>query len=271
MVVVSGRRAVVTGGAAGVGLATARLLATSGAQVVIADRDRERGEAAARDIGARWVEADVSEPDRIAAALQEAARMLGGIDVLHLNAGVSSEDPDVSRLEVAAYRRLMALDVDQVVFGVREATRLMVDGGDVVVTAGKVGLAPYSPDPIYAMAKHAVVGFVRSAAPSLGRRRITVNAICPGAVRTPLMGDAGATFFKASGVTVLEPVDVAVAVVHAIDDGRSGECWIPRPGRSPARLGHEVTVLDVEAEIAGMAGEIERFMDETSTTESDSP
>jgi NAD(P)-dependent dehydrogenase (short-subunit alcohol dehydrogenase family) len=100
-----------------------------------------------------------------------------------------------------------------------------------VVTASLSGLTPYPDDPIYAMTKHAVVGLVRSLAPSLAKDDVTINCVCPGFVATPLIDDYRAKF-EAAGLPLLSAEVVAEAVLAAADSGDSGQAWVCQPGRS---------------------------------------
>ena len=89
------------------------------------------------------------------------------------------------------YRRAVGANVDGVVFGIRALVPALSDrgGGAIVATASLAGLIGFSPDPIYCLTKHAVVGLVRSLVPQLAERRITINAVCPSIVDTPMVGD----------------------------------------------------------------------------------
>lgn len=91
---------------------------------------------------------------------------VGPVDLTCLNAGVASAGADV-----ADYRQVVSLNVDGVVFGLRHMERVMAPGSAIVVTASLAGLVRWPPDPVYALTKHAVVGFVRSVAPRLGGAR----------------------------------------------------------------------------------------------------
>lgn len=228
-----GRRAIVTGGASGIGFATARRLTDEGARVAIADLDGDAAEKAAADLGGVAVTVDVSDRSQVSEAFKAAADELGGLDVAHLNAGVTTGQDDMSALTEAQYRRIMGANVDGVVYGVREALRAMTDGGAIVCTASLAGVVAYPPDPIYALTKHAVVGFTRALGPRLIERGVTINAVCPGIVETPLVGEEAATFLKDSGFPLIQPSEIAEAVVRAITSGESGNCWIVQPGREP--------------------------------------
>jgi NAD(P)-dependent dehydrogenase (short-subunit alcohol dehydrogenase family) len=104
-------------------------------------------------------------------------------------------------------------------------------GGRVVATASLAGLVAMPGDALYTMTKHAVVGYVRSAAPTLARDGIRVNAVCPGFADTPLIARAKSHF---AGFPLLTPDDVAAAIETVLERGAPGECWFVQPGREPA-------------------------------------
>ena len=213
-------RAFVTGGASGIGAATARRLAADAWDVTVADLQDDLGEGVAEEIGGQYLHLDVADP----AAWDG---LLDGVELVHLNAGVTTGALDLAQLTDEQYRRIMGVNVDGVVFGVREAFRSMPDGAAVVATASVAGLLGFPPDPIYTATKHAVVGLVRAA--STGRLR--VNAVCPGIVDTPLVGAEAKTVLEQIGYQFIDPSQVAEAVVAAATSGRSGECWTVLPGR----------------------------------------
>jgi NAD(P)-dependent dehydrogenase (short-subunit alcohol dehydrogenase family) len=260
MGLLEGRKALVTGGASGIGLATVRRLAAEGASVVVVDRDKERGDAAAASVGGSFVAADVSDPSQVKEAFAEAARLLGGLDIAHLNAGIALNETDVGAVSLESYRRILSINVDGVFFGVQEAIGTMsggfggssrpprreaefASGGDppeiknaIVATASIAGLNSYPPDPVYALTKHAVVGLVRALGADLASKGITINCVCPGVTDTPLLGDA-AEQLRATGFPLIAPEDIAEAVVRAVTSGESGQAWVVQPGREPMVYG----------------------------------
>ena len=156
---------------------------------------------------------------------------VGPVDLAFLNAGVlTGGEADPRRLAVDAYRRAVAVNVDGVVLGVRRLASVM-DEGAIVVTASLAGLTGMPSDPVYSLTKHALVGFVRSAAPHLAPVRL--NAVCPGIADTPMI-DAQREAFAAAGFPLLAPEDVAEAAWRAATSDGTGECWFVQPGREPA-------------------------------------
>jgi NAD(P)-dependent dehydrogenase (short-subunit alcohol dehydrogenase family) len=223
----AGRVAVVTGGASGIGAASARLLAARGARVVVCDIEAEGGEAVAREVGGTFRQLDVSVADAWE-ALDEP------VDLLHLNAGVLSGVPPMTLpdLTAEAWARLRGVNVDGVAYGIARLAPAMAarGGGAIVVTASLAGLAPYPGDPFYSATKHLVVGLVRSLAPMLERDGIRINAICPDAVDSPFISEGERERWR--GI-MLEPEEVARVAVDLLGDGGTGEAWAIVHGRTP--------------------------------------
>ena len=158
---------------------------------------------------------------------------VGPVDVACLNAGVLNDEHDPSRLATQAYRRAMSVNVDGVVFGIRRLAQVMPEGGRIVVTASLAGLTGMPSDPVYAATKHAVVGFVRSVAPTLARRGISVNAVCPGIADTTMVSDDARVEFARVGFPLIPPSAVADAVWVALTSGLNGHAWGVQPGMPP--------------------------------------
>jgi NAD(P)-dependent dehydrogenase (short-subunit alcohol dehydrogenase family) len=167
-------------------------------------------------------EFDVGDP--------EAWRSLEGeFDAAFLNAGIGIGYPDVAELPDSEYRRIVGANLDGVVYGARElAARLMPNGGSIVATASLAGLTGMPFDPAYTATKHAVIGFVRAAAPGLAARGIRLNAICPGFTDTPIME---AELRDAVDVPLLDPAFVADAALRVLEDEETGRAWVIQPNR----------------------------------------
>lgn len=220
--------AVVTGGASGIGKAVVERLASEGATVVIADLNEADGPKVAADAGGRFVKLDVADPDAWDAFIADVVATEGRLDVIHLNAGVTTQNGDLLSLTEGQYRRVMGANIDGVVYGARAAAKAMkaTGGGAIVCTASVAGLIGFSPDPIYTLTKHGVVGLVRALAQPLSAIGITINAVNPGIVETPLVGEEGIKFLKEAKVPLIQPSQIADGVVSAIRSGRTGECWV---------------------------------------------
>jgi NAD(P)-dependent dehydrogenase (short-subunit alcohol dehydrogenase family) len=201
--------ALVTGSAGGIGRAIVELLEQEGAQVH--GLDLLNG-------------FDVSDPT--------AWESVDRVDLACLNAGVTTSTASITELTAEEYQRVVAVNVDGVVFGVRRLAREMREGDAIVVTASLAGLTGVEGDPIYALTKHAVVGLVRSVAPQLAERGIRINMVNPGFVETPLLEQELPTFEEA-GFPLLRADEVADAVLRAARDDEVGQAWIVQPGREP--------------------------------------
>ena len=231
----AGRVALVTGGGSGIGEAVVERLTAEGCRVVVADIVAGAAASVAERVGGRALTLDVADPEAWAAAVAGIVADEGGIDIAHLNAGVATGEGDIVALTEAQYRRVMGANLDGVVYGTRAVAGAMAaagTGGAIVATASMAGIIAFSPDPIYTLTKHAVVGFVRSAAMSLEGRGITINCVCPGVVDTPLVGPARERLAEA-GYPLIPPAEIADAVVTVVRTGRSGEAWTCLPGRDP--------------------------------------
>jgi len=228
-----GRVALVTGGASGIGLATVRLLKSEGARVAAVDLSEPRGE----DPSDLHVVADVADPSAWPRVVERVEAQLGGIDVAHLNAGVTTRQSDVTQVDDEQYRRVMGINVDGVFYGVRALVPAMErrGGGQIVATASLAGLVAFEHDPVYTASKHAVVGLVRSLATQLAARNISIAAVCPGIVDTPLIG-GDAQVLRDAGFPLLQAEDIAAAVLQALAERHAGACYAVQPGREPVEF-----------------------------------
>jgi NAD(P)-dependent dehydrogenase (short-subunit alcohol dehydrogenase family) len=229
---IGGSVALVTGGAGGIGAAIAERLAALGARVVVADLDVAAATAVADRIGGTSVPCDVSRLEDNVAAVASAVDAYGGLDVVALNAGVSTGyDPDFSP---SGYRRAMAVNVDGPVFGAHAARPALRarGGGDIIATASLAGLDPAPRDPIYSAGKAAVVGLVRALGPAWAIDGIRVNALCPGFTDTKMVDPLRRSLAEAG--MPLMPADAVVdAFLAALFGDRTGECWFVQFGRAP--------------------------------------
>lgn len=152
-------------------------------------------------------------------------------DLVCLNAGVVATGDG----SLADYRRILGVNVDGVVFGVQALAPRMRAGSAFVVTASLAGLIPMASDPLYTLTKHAVVGYARSLTDVLEPRGIRINLVCPGIVRTPMTAPVQGEL-DAAGFPLLEPEQVAAAVLLAARSEETGQAWVCQPGREPLRF-----------------------------------
>ncbi len=232
----AGKVAIVTGGAGGLGRATCRALATAGACVLVVDLDERAGREIATAIGGEFFRADVSDLEQNHAMVAAALDRLGGLDLVHLNAGVSSFFGLDESFDLERYRRVMGINLDGVVFGTHAALggfERTGRGGAIVATASLAGLTGVPMDPFYAANKHAVVGLARSLGPVLEPRGVRFNAVCPGFAESAIIDPIRETLADA-GLPISPAERVAEAVLALFGGEMTGECWFVQAGRDPA-------------------------------------
>lgn len=187
----AGKTAVVTGGTHGIGLATVRALIAGGARVLLTGRDPGNLEAARRELGARAIVlgSDTSSLSDIDALADRARAELGHIDLLFINAGFAALEP-FAQVTEAAYDRVFAINTRGAFFTVQRLEPLIVDGGAIVFTTSIANQGGNPGMTVYAGSKAALRSFAQGLAAELLPRRIRVNAVSPGFIKTPTMGVA---------------------------------------------------------------------------------
>jgi NAD(P)-dependent dehydrogenase (short-subunit alcohol dehydrogenase family) len=230
------RVALVTGGAGGIGASVCARLHALGYQVVIVDVNLAAARAVADSVDGTAFEADVRDLEHNRAMVAHAEATYGRLDLVVLNAGIRSEQAPDAPLDLSLYRRAHGVNVDGVVFGIDAATPALArHGGSIVVTASLAGLRPEQANPVYAMGKSAVVGYVRAMSGPLAQRGITINAICPGFTDTAILG-ISKRLMRKQGFPLLTPDDVADAIATMLAQAGTGEAWSLVSGRPPARF-----------------------------------
>ncbi|MEX2225355.1 MAG: SDR family oxidoreductase [Dehalococcoidia bacterium] len=230
----SGKVAVITGAGSGIGRAAALRLARDGASIVAADVNedgaRETVSLVERAGGAATaVRVDVTKSSDLQRMFDVAEEAYGGFDILYNNAGITTGQPRYPESPEEQWRRTIEVDLNAVIEGTRLAIpRLKARGGGVIInTASLAGLFGFQADPVYAAAKHGVVGLTRALVNLLPEANIRVNCVCPAVVRTPLVvgsidrltgADRAEAEQRLGSMPMLPPEEIAEAVYELIRD-----------------------------------------------------
>ncbi len=220
MIDFQGKVIVVTGGAMGIGAATARTFCELGGRVAVLDRDRAKGEATVEELNRKGHTASfhlcsVEDAESVDVAMEEAVRRQGGLHAVAHCAGIQRYgDAVTTSLEV--WRETLAVNLDGCFYVARSALpHLEAAGGGALVIVGSVqSVTAVANSAAYVTAKHAVAGLTRSIALDFAKKKIRANCVMPGAIDTPML--------RASANLAADPEAVLRACAHAHPLGRLG-------------------------------------------------
>ena len=230
----AGRVAVVTGGAGGIGLATAHRLAAEGARVVVADVcEEQRGQEVAEEVGGMFVRTDVADEGDVERLYARAHEAYGSIDIAFHNAGISpTEDASILSTGIDVWRRVQEVNLTSVYYGCKHVLPYMLEQGkgSIINTASFVAVMGAATSQIsYSASKGGVLAMSRELGVEFARKGVRVNALCPGPVNTPLLQE----LFAADPERALrrlvhvpmgrfaEPTELAAAVAFLASDDAS--------------------------------------------------
>ena len=196
----SGKHALVTGGGTGIGAATARLLAAEGAHVSLVGRRREPLEAVAAETGGKAYPADMTDRAAMDAAFAAARAASGPFDIVILNAGIGDSAPFL-KTKRESWDAIIATNLTALFDGAQLTLPDLLNGEDkrLIVIASVAGLrgAPYATP--YVASKHGAIGLTKSLALEYAKTGLTVNAVCPAFVDTPMVDDSAARISRTTG------------------------------------------------------------------------
>jgi 3-hydroxybutyrate dehydrogenase len=195
-----GRHALVTGGGTGIGAAAAEGLAGAGAKVTLVGRRLEPLEEVAKRIGGAALQCDVTDPEQVRSAFESARSANGPIELLVVNAGIADSAP-FQKLTRESWDRILSVNLTAAFECAQAAIGdlLASDNGRLVFVASVAGLrgVPYAPH--YAASKHGLLGLMRSLAAEYAKTNLSVNAVCPGYVDTPMTDQSVARVVAKTG------------------------------------------------------------------------
>ncbi|MEV5720571.1 SDR family oxidoreductase [Amycolatopsis mediterranei] len=252
----AGKTALVTGAAGAIGTVVVQRLSAAGVNILACGRNKSRLEHLANQTGAVPFVADLTDVEACRSAVADAERRFGRLDLVHLGVSTRGDCRDIAELDLADYRRVVAANVDSVVFSLEAAVPALrrAGGGAITVSSSLAGVTGYGQFPLYSMTKAAVNGLVRATSRRLARSDIYLAALCPSFVDKHLLGDLRSHLVQKK-IPLLAPGEVADALVQRLCATPGDEpIWILQPGHPPVPCRYP----DVSPLTGGSSGAVPR-------------
>lgn len=237
--------AIITGAASGIGRATAQVFAREGARLVIADMNEEGGNetlAQLKQAGASaiFVKVNVAKASEVEAMVAQAVTTYGRLDCAFNNAGIDGRGGKIHECTEENWNRVLSINLTGVWLCMKaEIAQMLKQGGNgaIVNTSSTAGLTGGAGLPAYIASKHGVAGLTRAGALEYGKHNIRINAVCPGPIRTPMLGrllsrreDMETRLARAQPIKRLgEPSEIGEAVAWLCSDRASYVHGLPLP------------------------------------------
>lgn len=243
--ILNGKAAIITGAGSGIGRATSRIFAREGAKLVLADVQEEGGKETLKmvtDAGAEavFVRVDVAQWSDVEAMVAKAVERYGRLDCAFNNAGIDGRGGRIHECTEENWNRVLSINLTGVWLCMKaEITQMLKQGGGgaIVNTSSIAGISGGAGLPAYIASKHGVAGLTRAGALEYGKHNIRINAVCPGPIRTPMLGkllrksaDVEAKLARAEPLKRLgEPSEIGEAVAWLCSDRASYVHGLPMP------------------------------------------
>jgi NAD(P)-dependent dehydrogenase (short-subunit alcohol dehydrogenase family) len=224
----TGKVAVITGGAGGIGRAAAKLFVDEGAKVLLVDLDEAALQGAVTSLppdSASYVAADVTQPEEVQRFVKTAVQRYGGIDVFLANAGIEGHLRPITEYPIEVFDRVIAVNVRGIWLGLKYVMPVMQErgGGSIVITSSTAGIGGSPGLSAYVTSKHAVIGMMRCAAVEGAEHKIRVNTVNPAPIDTRMMHSLEEMVAENTGADSAGLAQIKSRFTSSIPLGRYGE------------------------------------------------